>query len=156
MNIRKATVNDIDLLIKLRIDYLLADKGHLTEEEKSAICTQLKTYYPKHIGQDFIAVLVEINNEIAATAFLAIAEKPANPSFITGKTGTLLNVLTYPKYRRMGCATKAINLIIDEAKQLGLSSIELSATEDGKPLYEKLGFTEPMKSKYTRMKMELV
>ncbi|TGE39393.1 GNAT family N-acetyltransferase [Desulfosporosinus fructosivorans] len=82
-----------------------------------------------------------------------MSERPANPSFITGKTGTLLNVFTYPKYRRMGSATKAICKIIDEAKRLGVSSIDLSATQDGKPLYEKLGFIEP---KCTQMRLQLV
>jgi len=154
MNIRKATIEDIDILIKLRLDYLLTDRGRLTPDEENAIRSQLVTYYTKHINHDFIAILAETDNNVLSTAFLAISEKPANPAFITGKTETLLNVLTYPEYRRMGIATKVISKIIDEAKQLGVSSIELSATQDGKPLYEKLGFTEP-KSKYTPMKLQL-
>lgn len=92
---------------------------------------------------------------VISTAFLAISEKPVNPSFITGKTGTLLNVFTYPEYHRMGFATKLVCHIIDEAKQLGVSSINLSATQEGKPLYEKLGFTKP-KLKYTAMRLQLV
>ncbi|KJF26882.1 hypothetical protein TZ02_10815 [Clostridium aceticum] len=152
---RKATFDDIDILIKLRIDYLLADRGNLTEDEESTIRSQLTAYYVKHINHDFIAILAEIENKVVSTAFLVISEKPANPTFITGKTGTLLNVLTYPEYRRMGVAGKVIYRIIDEAKQLGLSSIDLSATQDGKGLYEKLGFTEG-KSKYTSMKLQLV
>ncbi|SMD02544.1 GNAT family N-acetyltransferase [Sporomusa malonica] len=154
MNIRKATIDDIDILIKLRIDYLLADNGNLTTDEKNAIRSQLTTYFSKHINHDFIAILAETDNNILSTAFLAISEKPANPAFITGKTGTLLNVLTYPEYRRIGIASRVISKIIDEAKQLGVSSINLSATKEGKPLYEKLGFTES--PKYTSMKMQLV
>lgn len=154
MNIRKATNKDIEVLIQLRIDYLLADKGSLSKNEKILIQSQLKAYYPKHINHDFIAILAEINNEVVSTAFLAISEKPANTYFITGKTGTLLNVFTYPDYRRMGLATSVIRAIIDEAKKLGVSSIDLSATEDGKPLYEKLGFTE--RTIYTPMKLQLI
>jgi GNAT superfamily N-acetyltransferase len=155
MNIRKATVGDIDILFKLRFDYLLADRGSLTEVEETLIRSQLETYYKEHINKDFIAILAIIEDKVVSSAFLAISEKPANPAFITGKTGTLLNVFTYPEYRRRGIATKVISKIIDEAKQLGLSSIELSATKDGKPVYEKLGFTEP-KSKYTSMKLNLI
>jgi GNAT superfamily N-acetyltransferase len=154
MVIRKATIEDLDILIKLRLDYLLADRGSLTPDEENAIRSQLAIYYPKHINNDFIAILAEKDNNILSTAFLAISEKPANPAFITGKTGTLLNVLTYPEYRRRGIATKVISKIIDEAKQLGVSSIELSATQEGKPVYEKLGFTES-KSKYTPMRLQL-
>lgn len=153
MNIRKATIDDIVLLIKLRIDYLITDMEKLTTQEENAIRAQLKTYYEKHINQDFLAILAENDSKVMAAAFLVITEKPANPTFITGKTGTLLNVLTYPEYRRMGLATKVVTKVIDEATQLGVSSIDLSATEDGKPLYEKLGFKEP---KYTSMKLKLV
>ena len=155
MIIRKATMEDIDILIKLRIDYLLADVGNLTEEEENIIRSQLTTYYVKHINHDFIALLAEIDNKVVSTAFLVISEKPANPAFITGKTGTLLNVFTYSEYRRRGIATKVICQIIEEAKKLGVSSIDLYATPDGKPLYKKLGFTEP-KSKYTAMKLQLI
>jgi GNAT superfamily N-acetyltransferase len=154
MNIRKATIDDIDILIKLRLDYLLADMGNLSTEEENAIRTQLSTYIPKHINNDFIAILAERDNNVLSTAFLVTVEKPANPTFITGKTGTLLNVLTYPEYRRMGISSKVISKMIDEAKQLGVSSIDLSATQDGKPLYEKLGFTQSFI--YTAMKLQLV
>jgi GNAT superfamily N-acetyltransferase len=153
MNIRKAAIEDINILIKLRIDYLLADRGYLTKDEETAIGLQLTSYYKKHINRDFIALLAEVDNNVVSTAFLVISEKPANPAFITGKTGTLLNVFTYPKYRKMGLATKLICQIIDEAKQLCVSSIDLLATQDGKPLYEKLGFAEP---EYTPMKLKLV
>lgn len=155
MIVRKATIADMETLIKLRLDYLATDKGSLTEEEEKVIRSQLLEYFKKNIGQNCVAVFAEENGKVISTAFLAISEKPANPSFITGKTGTLLNVLTYPEYRRRGYATKVISEIIDESRRLGLSYIELSATEDGKPVYEKLGFIE-RKSKYTEMVMRLV
>jgi ribosomal protein S18 acetylase RimI-like enzyme len=155
MLIRKANSNDINSLIKLRLDYLIADRGSLTMEEESAVRAQLAKFFPEHINRDFIAMMAEIDHLVVSVAFLVIAEKPANPAFITGKTGTLLNVLTYPEFRQRGIATRVISEIIEEAKKLEVSSIDLSSTPDGKPLYEKLGFIEP-KSKYTRMELQLV
>lgn len=155
MKIRKATIEDIDILINLRFDYLLADRGKLTQEEETAIRSQLKSYFPKHIDKDFIAVFAVVDSQVVSTAFLAISEKPANPAFITGKTGTLLNVFTYPEYRKRGYATKTIEKIIEEAKNLKISSIDLSATPDGKPLYERLGFSQS-KSKYTHMNLRVI
>lgn len=155
MDIRKATIEDIEVLMRLRFEYLLEDKGSLTQDEKIKIASQLEKYYKEHINQDFIAILAIIDDKVASCAFLAISERPANPSFITGKTGTLLNVFTYPDYRRMGIATKVMCKIIEEAKQMGVSLIELTATQEGKPLYEKLGFNEP-ESKYTPMILQLI
>lgn len=44
--------------------------------------------------------------------------------------------------------------MIDEAKSMDISYLELSATDTGKPLYEKLGFVQ-RQSKHTDMKLEL-
>lgn len=154
MNIRKANIGDIGILIKLRFDYLISDRGSLTDNEESEILSQLQSYYPKHINDDFFAILAEVDGKVVSTAFLVITEKPANPSYITGKTGTLLNVFTYPEFRRKGFAFKIVQYIIEEARKLDLSSIELSATEDGHPLYINLGFSEK-KTKYKSMVLQL-
>ncbi len=97
MIIRKASIEDINILIELRIDFFTENRGNLTKEENIAIRTQLSGYFEKHIqDQTLIAALAETDNQILATAFLVITEKPAGPAFLTGKIGTLLNVLTYP------------------------------------------------------------
>ena len=154
MILRKATLDDIELLIQLRIDYLIEDRGNLSPEEEAAVKKQLKTYFAKHISDNtFIGIIAEVDNKIVSTAYLAISEKPANPAFITGITGTLLNVLTYPEYRKKGIATKVINKVIDEARGVGVSRIDLSATADGKYLYEQMGFIE---SSYTAMGLKLI
>lgn len=159
MNIRMAMINDVVTLIKVRFDYFTAEKWEMTDDQRVSISSQLQQYYSKHLNLDFFAALVEDDSgNVISTAFLAISEVPANLlSFPTGRTGTILNVLTYPGYRRMGYATNALNLLIDEAKRQNLSYIELSASELGKPLYEKLGFKEPQPSAhFTKMKLSLL
>jgi len=153
MKIYKATLNDIEDLVKLRIDYLKMDLGNLSESDEKTIREQSKIYFAKHIhAGDFIALMAKIDGKIVSAAFLAIQEKQANPSFITGITGTLLNVITYPEYRKQGIASKVVQRIINEAEKMGVSSIDLSSTEDGKTLYEKIGFTKPS---YTSMRLKL-
>lgn len=154
MNIYKATLDDIDDLIRLRIDFLTMDQGRLSDQNEKDIRAQLKVYLAKHIPlEDFIAVIAKHpTGKIASAAFLIIQERPANPSFITGLTGTLLNVVTYPEFRRKGIASQVIGEIINEARQKGVSSIDLYATDDGRELYKKLGFVEPS---YTSMRLKL-
>lgn len=120
----------------------------------TAIIAQLQSYFPKHINDDFIAVFAEVDGKVVSTAYLVITEKPAKPSFITGKTGTFLNVFTYKDFRRKGFASKVLQYIIEEARNLNLSFIELSATKAGLPLYKQLSFTEK-NSKYTSMILQL-
>jgi len=153
MNLRKANADDINLLIKIRLDSLKARRGVLTPDKEQAICRQLQEYFSKNItnGQ-CIAMIAEIDDELACAACLVISERPASTSFITGKIGTLMSLYTYPQYRRRGLATKVVASLIQEARQARLPLIDLLATKEGKPLYEKMGFIIP---NYTPMRMML-
>ena len=154
---RKATSADIEILIKLRLDYLADDKGrNLTDSEAAAISAQLRDYIPREVGNKFVAYLAEVDGAVVSTVYLAISEKPANTSFITGKTATVLNVFTYPEYRRGGIATHLLEMMIEDAKTMKISYIDLSASEAGKLLYEKLGFVRNENTKYTEMRLRLI
>lgn len=143
MIIRKAATDDIELLIQMRMDYFSADNLHMDAADRETVRQQLPSYFESHIKDNtFVAAIAEIDGKPVSTAFLVLIEKPANPFFTTGSTGTLMNVLTYPEYRRQGIASKIIQYLIDEAKTLGVSAIELLATVPGKPLYENLGFQQ--------------
>ena len=141
MDIRKATVDDIETLVKIRLDYLRHDFGGIAPEHESAIKKQLPDYFYRHIiTGDFIAMLASINSKVCASAFMVITEKPANQAFINGMTATILNVLTYREYRRQGIATRVMRSIIEEAKKADVTAIDLLATDNGRSLYERLGF----------------
>ena len=154
---RMASFNDIESLVKVRFDYFSAEKWEVSPEQHVIIETSIRQYYLKYLNSDFFAALTEVDDIIASVAFLAISHIPANFSFPTGKTGTIMNVLTYPEYRNKGYATSTMKLVIDEAKKQCLSYIELSSSESGKSLYKKLGFTEsePVIN-FTKMKLSLL
>lgn len=152
MNIRKATLFDLNRLITLRMDYLKLEGG-LTQDQEKKINTQLRKYFFKHLqSDDFLAVLAVDGSKVASAAFLVITERPASPAFITGKSATVLNVLTYPEYRKRGLSTRVLLSLIEEARNMDVSMIDLFATPVGVPLYKKLGFQE---SKYPSMRMFL-
>src|SRR5581483_5813763 len=49
-------------------------------------------------------------------------------------------VLTHPDFRRRGLARQLISHSIERANCLGMQTIKLDATEEGRPLYESFGF----------------
>ena len=150
MQIRKATIDDMELLIRLRLDFLLDENKELHDIE--TVKKKNREYFAKWIPNGgFIAFTAEDAGEICSTAFLSIVERPprnANTSYLVG---TVYNVYTYPPYRNNGSATKVMAALLDEAKLLGVASVDLLATDDGKPLYEKLGFKIP---NYTTMRIK--
>ena len=80
-----------------------------------------------------------------------VIEKPMSPAFINGKTGTILNVFTRESYRRKGYARKIMDVLLGEAKDMGLVTIDLKSTEEGYSLYRSVGFRDDH-SKYHMMK----
>ena len=133
MKIREITLDDIDLLVRLRFDFINMIGVELSDEQEAALKKQLNEYYRKHISLgDFVAFLAVGEEEVMAAAFMVINERPAGGAFITGITGTLLNVITYPAYRKKGYATLLIEALIQRARELNVTAIDLNATQMGK------------------------
>ena len=148
MKVRKTVKEDIDLLIKIRMEYLFAEKGVSSSEEVQDIKMKLEEYFNKHLNKEFIAIVAENENEVLATAFMSIVERPPLIAFSSYLVGTVYNVFTYPQYRGEGIATKVMTELLSEAKLLGVAAVDLMATEKGKSLYKNLGFQV---SNYTSM-----
>ena len=151
MNVEKAGVDDIDVLVKLRLDYLCEDHGSLSEDDLTVIRRDLPGYFQAHLDKDLFVYAIREDHAIVSCAFLLIIEKPMSPSFINGKTGIVLNVYTCPSARRKGYAGAVMRTMISDAKEKNLSVIELKSTEDGYRLYRSVGFTDD-RSKYHMMK----
>lgn len=138
----QAVLSDIEQIIRMRLAYIRDDFGPQTPETEKTIENQLKDYFRIHLGKDCFVFAAKENETIVATAFLVIVEKPANPRFLHGKIGDVLNVYTVPEKRRQGIAGKLMKMMIDYGQKLDLDFIELKATADGYSLYKKLGFED--------------
>ena len=104
MEVRIATKADIASLVALRLEYLRADYSVLPKELEQVLRAQLPLYFSQHLGKDCHVYLAEEHQSAVSCAFLIVLEKPANPTFPTGKVGTVMNVYTRPVYRRRGFA----------------------------------------------------
>jgi GNAT superfamily N-acetyltransferase len=142
MIFRKLNANDRDLFVKLRM-YYLSTEFDINSINLNEIEGNLIRYFDGHILEnDFIGMICEIDNEVVAAAFLIINERPSSPKFVNGKLGVLMNVFTYPDYRKQGIATKLIGKILEEANKEDVSTIDLNATREGENLYKRFGFKE--------------
>lgn len=151
MVFEKANKEDITDLIELRIEYLLEDHIEIPPDKLSLIANNLPTYFHNHLNKDLFVFVCRNANQIVGCCFLYVSEKPSNPAFINGKTGTVLNVYTKPEYRRKGIAGELIRMLLSESEKINLDFVELKATDSGYNLYKSLGF-EDVKSKYHNMK----
>lgn len=100
MMFEKATKDDLSKLTALRIAYLQEDLGGISQGDLDLFQATLPFYYEKHLNRDLFVYVARDSGEIVSCVFLLIVEKPMSPAFITGKTGTVLNVYTRPEYRK--------------------------------------------------------
>ena len=138
---RKATVNDIEELVRTRIIVLraankLSEDTDMTEVEKESY-----DYYAKALQTgEHIAYLVydgEMFIGAGGVSFYQVMPTYHNPS---GKKAYIMNIYTAPEYRRQGIAMHTLDLLVAKAKEQGVAQNSLEATAAGRPLYEKYGF----------------
>lgn len=150
---RIATEKDIDLLVQLRIDYLLDQNSMESLGDIEALKGLLLAYFTSSFAKnEFVAIIAEDENAVYSTAFLSIADRPPRTSNEPSRIGTVYNVYTYPQFRKQGIATNVMKALLNEAKNLDICAVDLYASNDGKPLYEKLGFQIPY---HTYMKKKI-
>ncbi len=137
-----ADKSDIEELIELRLAYIREDFGETTPEQRVTIRAQLQDYFLRKLGIELIAFTARDAGQIIGVAYLQIIEMPANPNLKEGLYGVVLNVYTEPEYRGRGICTTLMRNLLDYGRLIGLGRIDLSATKEGYPIYEKLGFRE--------------
>lgn len=59
---------------------------------------------------------------------------------VSGRQAIIQNVYTEPEWRRRGLGTLLMKEIIAWSQKTGIESLVLHASDEGRPLYKKLGF----------------
>lgn len=138
----EATNEDIDELIRMRIAYMMDDFGSVTDQERKGMETQLPDYFSRKLGTELIAFVAKEEDRIVSVAYLHVIEMPANSILLNGLYGEVLSVYTEPAFRGKGICTKLMNNLVEYGKKIGLGRIDLSATDEGYPIYAKIGFKD--------------
>lgn len=139
MEIRIATKEDIDLMMKSRLEMLKVVNGLPQDYEyDEAFVKAIREYFE---NGDQTTVLAIDNAEVIGCASMSYMWIMPTFSHPTGKRAHLMNVYTRDEYRRRGIARQMCEMLIEDARAKGATEISLDATTMGRPLYESLGFT---------------
>jgi len=80
-------------------------------------------------------------DRVMAGAGLIVTDWVAHPtSAYDPRRAYVLNVYTYPEFRRRGLAKQLMQVVINACRQDGFRAIWLHASEHGRPIYSSLGF----------------
>ena len=138
MEIRIADKNDIDSLMSIRLEMLRVvnnkDDDYVFSDELVG-CS--RKYF---LEGDQTTVLATDNGKVIGCASISYITIMPTFSHPTGRRGHIMNVYTNVSHRRQGIAKKMMQMLINDAKAKGATEISLDATEQGRPLYESMGF----------------
>jgi len=138
----RATLDDLDALTETRIRTLRAANNLPDTAEMPEVRENTREYYRSALADgSHVAYLVYDGNEVVGTGGVVFYSLIPMCSLTTGKAAYIQNMYTHPDYRRRGIAWKTLDLLVGEVRGRGLISVALEATDMGKPLYEKYGFT---------------
>lgn len=138
----KATLADLDELVRLRIEFLKeVQKVETRQYSEEELRTSLRAYLSESMQNDeFVAWLAFADNEIVATSGLCFFQITPGFTLIDGKIAYILNIYTLPHWRGKGVGKQIFDHILQEAIGRGYKRISLHASDDGRPVYEKFGF----------------
>lgn len=139
MILRQAIFTDISQLINLR-KKMLVEEGLYVETN---IDNELLRYFENGMEkQELLMWVAEEGNKIIATCGVCFYQLPPSFKNPTGRNAYIVNVYTEPQYRKQGIATKLLEMTLQGVRQRGFKIVRLHASEEGKSVYKKMGFTD--------------
>ena len=141
VDIRRATLDDLNTLVQLRLDFL-TDLGSLrTAADRARLSEANREYLAKTLPTgECVAWLAEVGSRTVATGWLTFFERPPLGRNPRGLEAYIMNMYTIPEWRGQGISTALLQEIIAYAKSAGAPRVWLHATPAGRPIYEKAGF----------------
>jgi len=158
-HIRFATAADLEVISWHRAR-MFADMGELPSELFDSFRVQSLEAFQrtfadgKYVG--WLASPKNDSNKIVAGAGVQLREVPPHPQpdasgkidIVGGQQAIIQNVYTELEWRRRGLAALLIEKIIDWTREEGIESLVLHASDEGRAVYERLGFIATTEMRY--------
>lgn len=146
--LRTATIEDIDILVNhhvkmfkeiMEIDAMQIDDNSYTA---MAISYRKKLNEQLPVGTCKAWIVFQDGNRHRpiASAAMSIIKMVPTPFDSSYETGYLHSIYTEKEWRRKGYAELLVKTAIQDASRNSINRIDLTASSEGKKLYDKVGF----------------
>jgi len=154
--IRRATAADAGVLARHRAE-MFRDMGELPASVYDTLIDAARAYLTQAITDGryvgWVAELDAGSREVVGGAGLQLRELLPRPDvarerLVRGPQGLIVNVYTERAWRRKGVADALMQELLQWCRGNGIESVVLHASDEGRPLYEKLGFRPTNEMRY--------
>lgn len=141
--IRRATMEDAPAIARHRVA-MFRDMGDVNEDDVARLESASFVHMRQMMAERrYLGWLAERQGEIVAGGGLIISQLLPRPGAIDGGAQALIvNVYCEPEHRRRGLARELMTAMLDWCKRDRIAKVVLHASQDGRPLYESLGFVQ--------------
>jgi GNAT superfamily N-acetyltransferase len=132
---------DLDLLCRHRLE-MFRDSGRSEEILAQMIGPFRSWLAPKLAAGTYLGWIAESAGEPVAGLGMMMLDWPPHPNHPTqAERGYVLNVYVEPEHRGRGVAGALMALAVEEGRRRKLDFMALHATDKGRPMYHKLGWS---------------
>lgn len=140
IRIREATPDDVPEILRHRRG-MYEDMDYRDQRALEAMVSTSESYFLQAlVDGSFRGWLALAEERVVAGGGIVISPWPSHPYDLECRKSTILNLYTYPDYRRRGIARALMKTMIEWCRKEGFESVFLHASKNGRPLYETLGF----------------
>lgn len=141
ITIREAVASELAIVLHHRRS-MFRDMGEGTVEELDRMVEVAGPFLARALadGSYHHWLALDVSGRVAGGGGVLLGPWPANPKDACTERAVILNVYTEPEFRKQGIARQVMLAILAWVKQQGFRAVNLHASTEGRPLYEKLGF----------------
>ncbi len=141
ITIRQAAPSESAIILHHRRS-MFRDMGEGTVEELDRMVEVASPWLARALadGSYHHWLALDASGRVCGGGGVLLSPWPANPKNPCTQRAVILNVYTEPEFRKRGIGRLIMMAIMAWVREQGLRSVNLHASSEGRPLYEKLGF----------------
>jgi GNAT superfamily N-acetyltransferase len=138
---RPATLEDCEIILHHRRE-MFRDMGTGTSEELDHMVNAARPWLKRALTEGSYRgwLAQDHDGRVLSGGGILISSWPPRPEDVGDRRAVIVNVFTESEARRKGLARKLMSVMIDWLREENFSSVVLHASDDGRALYESLGF----------------
>lgn len=142
VSLDKATTAAIDELVASRLEVMTEVWELDPQTDLTRYAAETRAYYERALPAGaHTAFLMHDGDAFVGCGGVSYYEVMPTCDNPTGRKAYIMNMYVRPAYRRRGLASQLLQELLGDCAEKGIGFISLEASQDGRPLYEKFGFS---------------
>ncbi len=123
---------------------MFRDMGSINEQEAAKLEAEVLPHLRQMLADwRYAGWLIDHSGKVIAGGGVLIRQELPRPGILEGGAAAhVVNVYTEPPHRRRGLARELMQAILGWREQQTIVVVTLAASDEGRPLYERLGFVQ--------------